>query len=326
MRRRGAIAVLLAAGALASTGTGVAAAADARRVEARDQIVLSGTVTVPRGTTVGEVVVFSGHAWIAGVVEGDVVVFDGDVVVTGQVNGSVIAAGGAVSLRESALVGGDVYSSEPLPPAPGARVAGEARGDVRFSLEGPLAALGNLLGPVAVAVSVLLTGLALLALAPRGADALASTLADAPLASLGWGLLVAISAPMTAVALSVLVVGLPLGIALLLSLGLWWLVGLTWAAWCAGRGLVRPPRGRAPALLAGWAILAAVGLVPVLNVVVWTLAAPLGLGAMVVAAWRARHHGPPGGRHRRRTEPAREDAAVAGTPPDARAIGPGTPA
>jgi hypothetical protein len=269
----------------------------------RDQILLSGEVTVPRGRTVGEVVT------VNGVVDGDVVILEGPVRVSGQVNGSVIAADGRVSLTQSARVGGDVYSSERVRPAAGADVAGELRGEVRFSLEGPLAALGALLGPVAIAVSVLLTGLVLLTLAPRGADAVALALADAPLASLGWGIFLVVAVPVCVAALSVLVLGLPLGLAMLLSLGLWWLVGLTWAAWCTGRGIVRASHGRFVGFLAGWAILAAVGLVPVLNVAVWIVAPTLGLGAMLVASWRARHGAPPGGRHRARAV-ARTEASV----------------
>jgi hypothetical protein len=145
---------------------------------------------------------------------------------------------------------------------------------------------------------VLLTGLALVLLTPRAADAVAEALMDAPLASLGWGLVVAISFPIVAVALVISVLGLPLGLALFLSLGLWWLVGLTWAAWCAGRELVRSPRGRVAAFLAGWASFAAVGLVPILNVALWTLAPVLGTGAMLVAVWRVRHDGGRHGRHR----------------------------
>lgn len=272
-----------------------ALAQDAPRIEPEDQIVLAGSVAVPRGERVGEVVVFSGRVTVNGVVSGDVVVFEGPVTVTGQVDGSVIAADGDVRLAESARVGGDVFSSETVLVRPGAKVGGETRNGVRFSFEAPLAALGKLLGPVAVSVSVLLTGLALVLLTPRAADAVAEALRDAPLASLGWGIVIAISAPIAAVALVISVLGLPLGLALFLSLGLWWLVGLTWAAWCAGRELVRDPRGRVPAFLAGWAILAAVGLVPILNVALWTLAPALGMGAMMVAVWRFRH----GGRHGR---------------------------
>ena len=293
--------------ALAQDAPGI----EAPRIEAEDQIVLAGTVTIPRGQRVDEVVVFSGRATVNGVVTGDVVVLEGPVTVTGQVNGSVIAADGVVRLAESARVGGDVFSSEEVLARPGAEVGGEARGGVRFSFEGPLVVLGKLLGPVAVAVSVLLAGLVLLYLAPRGADAVAEALRDAPLASLGWGVLLSIAVPTAAVALVISVLGLPLGLTLLLSFGLWWLVGLTWATWCAGRALVRGPRGRATSFLAGWAILAAVGLVPILNVAVWTLAPVVGLGAMLVAVRRS-SRGRPSGRHRPTTRGPSDDAVQAG--------------
>jgi hypothetical protein len=301
MRARPAIVPLagLAWAAVALLGPATASAQEAPGLPAEDQVVLSGSVRVPRGEAVGEVLVFSGSVRVDGVVRGDVVVLEGPVVVNGQVNGSVIAADGQVTLRESARVGGDVSSSAPVVADAGARVRGEVRDGIRFSLEGPLSALGDLLGPVAIAVSVLFTGLVLLVLAPRGADAVAEALGSAPMSSLAWGVLVVVGVPLVAVALAVLVLGLPLGLALLLSLGLWWIVGLTFAAWSAGRSLVRSPHGRLPAFLAGWAVLSAVGLVPSLNVAVWILASVIGLGAAVVATWRARD-GAFGGRHRRR--------------------------
>ena len=292
--------------------SGPAAAQETAATGAGDLVVLAGSVTIARGDVVDEVVVFTGDVAVHGVVRGDVVVFEGPVSVTGQVDGSVIAADGVVRLGRSARVGGDVVSSEPVRPAAGARVGGDVRGEVRFSLQAPLAILGELLGPVAIAISVLLVGLLLLLLAPRGLDVVAETLGDAPLASIGWGILLSVAAPVAAVALCVIVLGLPLGLAFLLSLGLWWLLGLTVTAWCAGRILVHPPRGRAIAFLAGWAVVAAVGLVPVLNVAVWTLAAPLGLGAIVVTAWRVRHHGHRWGRHRSVARPPVEDEAAAG--------------
>ena len=308
MRRRLAIVFSLALGTLALGGT--ARAQGAATVPPEDQVVLSGTVTVARGAAVGEVLVFSGRVVVGGVVEGDVVLFEGPVVVAGQVNGSVIAADGLVTLRGSARIGGDVSASDRIVVAEGARVRGGIREGVRFSLEAPLAGLGELLGPIAVAVSVLLTGIVLLLLAPRGADAVAETLGSAPLASIAWGVLVTVAAPIVAVALCVLVVGLPLGLALLFSLGLWWIVGLALAAWCVGRGLVRAPRGRFVSFLSGWAILAAVGLVPVLNAAMWILGALVGLGAATVAVWRARHHGHHAGRHRRGV--AERDSVEAG--------------
>ena len=292
--------------------SGPASAQEAPEAGAEDLIVLAGSVTIARGEVVDEVVVFSGGVTVHGVVRGDVVVLEGPVRVTGQVDGSVIAADGTVRLAPSARVGGDAVSSEPIRPAAGARVGGEVRGEVRFSLQAPLAILGELLGPVAIAFSILVVGLLSLLLAPRGLDVVAETLGDAPLAAIGWGILLSLAAPVAAVALCVLVLGLPLGLAFLLSLGLWWLLGLTVTAWCIGRILVHPPRGRSVSFLAGWAIVAAVGLVPVLNVAAWTLAAPLGLGAIVVTAWRVRHHGHHWGRHRSVARAPVEDEAAAG--------------
>ena len=159
---------------------------------------------------------------------------------------------------------------------------------------------------------MLIVGLGLVLLAPRAADAVVDALGAAPLASLGWGVLLLLSLPVAAVALVVSVLGVPLGLALFLSLGLWWLVGLAWAAWCAGRALVRAPHGRARAFLAGWAILAAVGLVPILNAAAWTLAPILGVGAMLVATWRAREGRRRDGRHRRGGPRPSDDEVEAG--------------
>jgi hypothetical protein len=287
----------------------IAAVVGQRALDPEDQIVLAGTVSVPRGSRVGEVVVFSGRVRVDGVVTGDVVILEGPVTIRGQVDGSVIAADGDVRLGESARVGGDVSAGGSLLARPGAEVAGERSEDVRFSLEGPLAAFGELLGPVAIAISALLMGLLVLVLAPRGADASADAIASAPLASLGWGLLVALTLPIAAVALIVSVLGLPLGLALLLSAGLWWLLGLATAAWCVGRTLVHHHR-RWVAFLAGWAVVGAVGLVPMLNVVLWAVAPVIGLGAIVVAAWRARREPEHEGRHRADGTP--DDAISAG--------------
>lgn len=270
--------------------------ADVARAE--DQVVLSGTVSIPRGRSVGEVVVFHGRAIVAGVVLGDVVVLDGPVAVSGQVSGSVVAMNGPIRLAATASVGGDVLGAQSVRLEPGALVGGEVRDDVTFTPRGALAALGALLGAVAVAVSALLTLLLLVALAPRGLDLVASAARTAPFASLGWGIVVAIVVPVLAVAASASILGLPLGLTLMLGMGLIALMGFACAIYAMGRLIVREPRGRAGAAFAGWGAVAALGLVPFLNVVVWILGSMFGLGAAVVAIWRARRVQPSRGRHR----------------------------
>jgi hypothetical protein len=286
-----------------------AALAQAGQVEPTDQVVLSGDVNVPRGTVVGEVVVFSGSATIDGVAEGDVVVLDGPVSIGGQVGGDVIALDGPIRLLATAQVTGDVLAGGNLISADGAQVNGEIRRDVGFTLAGPVAVLGAVLVSIAMAVSILLVGLLMLLLAPRGAERTAEAASEAPWASVGWGSVMAVGLPIVAVVAAATIVGLPLGLAVLLGLALVWLIGQAAVTFIVGRLIVRAPRSRVGALFAGWGIGGAIGLVPFLNVVWWGLGAVFGLGAIVVASWRARHGAAlvPGGRvgmHARRGKSA----------------------
>jgi hypothetical protein len=314
----------LAVAAVLAVSWPVAARAEVSApVDVRDQVVLSGDVSVQRGTVVGEVVVFSGSATVTGVVQDDVVVLDGPVTIVGQVGGDVVALHGPIRLTRTAQVTGDVLAGGALDIAHGAEVAGAVRHDVAFTFAGPLGVLGALLASAAMAASILVCGLVVLLLAPRGADRAADAARSTPLAAAGWGVVLTIALPLLALAAGVTIVGLPLGLAVLLALGLVWLLGLAVATFAIGRLVIHEPRSRVAALLVGWAIVAAIGLVPVLNVGVWTLLGVFGLGVMLVGAWRARSgHVTTGsrqrpGRHRapRRPPPSTAPPLAAGTAP-----------
>ena len=300
---------MLACTALAASAP-VALAADAP--EPVDQVVLSGTVTVPRGKEAGEIVVLSGTVTVAGVALGDVVVLEGRITVTGQVSGSVVNLGGPVLLGRGAQVRGSVMASGDVKRAQGAQVGGSVREGVVVTLAGPLEALGRFVVWLAVAVSTLVLGFGLLLVAPRAVDAVHIAATTGPVASASWGLGTLIGLPVVGVVLLASVLGLPLGLSLLLALALVLLVGYALSAWILGRLIWAPPRNRPIALLIGWAILAAVLAVPAIGAATWPFAAGFGLGATVVATWRARgHHGRhrPGGR-----APAAEPAAEAAEP------------
>ena len=264
------------------------ASAQAADDPAPDQVVLSGDLLVARGKTVGEVVVIHGSATVLGVVDGDVIVLDGPATIGGQVAGDVVVLDGQLVLRGTAQVAGNVLSGDPVEREDGAQVTGEVREGFRVTLEGPVAALGALLVSVAFAVSLLIAMTVLVLLAPRGVDRLGVATRTAPFAAAGWGVLVAVVVPAVSVVLVASVLGLPLGLALLFGLGLLFFLGLAAAALGIGRAIAPPPRGRLAALFAGWAIVAVVGLVPVLNAIAWGLLAVFGLGIVLVAAWRAR--------------------------------------
>ncbi len=302
----GALAVSLASPALAQSVAPPPGATP--ETSPPDQVVLTGRVFVMRGEAVGEVVVFHGRAQIAGVVHGDVVVLDGPVGVSGQVSGSVVALSGPVTLAATAQVGRDVLGGDAVTVRPGAKVEGSVRQHVRFTLRGWLPALAWLLTWLAVTVSTLLLGLFVLFLAPRGADQVALATPSAPWACIGWGFGALALLPVLSVALLPTVLGLPLGLAVLLALALVLMLAYTLAAYAVGRALVKPPRARVLAFVAGWSILRLIGLVPVVSGITFGVGAAVGLGAITVATWRARGRG---GRHRVRV-PRAEEPAPAG--------------
>ena len=264
--------------------------------EPRDQVVLSGDVTVRRGEEVGEIVVLHGTATVAGVARGDVVVLDGRIAVTGQVSGSVVSASGPVTLGPSAHVGGDVLARGRLRVAPGAVVDGDVRQGIAFTIRTPIEALGPFAPWLAVWSSVLLLGLGLLLLAPRAGDAASRAARSAPWAALGWGAVAFLGIPVVGIAAILTLVWLPLGLGLVLSAFLLYSVGLSWSALALGRLVWREPRSPILAFVIGWIVLAALAAIPFVGGVVWAAGSVFGLGAAVVATWRASGAG---GRHRR---------------------------
>ncbi len=263
--------------------------------EPRDQIVLAGDVLVRRGDEVGEVVVLRGTVVVAGLVRGDIVVIDGRIQVAGQVSGSVVNVGGPVTLGGSSHVLGDVIARGRVRVVPGAQVDGSVREGSAFTFRTPIAALGRFAPWLAIWMSVLALGLLLLLLAPRGADAVSNASRTAPWASTGWGAVAFVALPIAGALAIVSLVWLPFGLGLLLALFLLYSVGLALAAFALGRRIWREPRGRLLAFAIGWAILAVVSLIPWLGVLVWVAGSVFGVGATIVAAWRARGVG---GRHR----------------------------
>jgi hypothetical protein len=263
--------------------------------EPRDQIVLAGDVLVRRGQEVREIVVLHGTVVVAGVVRGDVVLLDGRIEVSGQVSGSVVNVGGPIVLGSSSHVLGDVIARGRVRTAPGAQVGGTIREGSAFTFRTPIVAFGRFAPWLAIWMSVLALGLLLLLLAPRGADTAANAARTAPWASSGWGVLAFIALPVLCAIAIVSLVWLPLGLGLLLALFLLYSIGLCWSVFALGRLIWREPRRRVPAFAIGWAILAAISLIPWAGWIVWAAGSVFGLGTMIVAVWRARGSG---GRHR----------------------------
>jgi len=288
------------------------AATPARPPEPRDQVVLSGTVEVPRGREVGEVVILTGSAVIDGVAFGDVVVLNGDIIVNGQVSGSVVAVDGSVSLGPNAQVAGDVTARGEIELTDGAKVDGRVRQHAAFTWRGPISAFGRFASWLAVTVSTLLLGLGLVLVLPRGVDAAFAAARGSPVVSLGWGAALAVGVPVLSIISIASLVGLPLGLAVLLAFVLVAFVGYALAAYVLGRLLWRRSERRVLAFVIGWAILRAVALIPFVSGLTWAAGAVFGVGAAAVATWRVRGAG---GKHRGRktvewTEHVSEEAGL----------------
>jgi cytoskeletal protein CcmA (bactofilin family) len=259
-------------------------------------VVLSGRADVPQGQTVGDLVVFHGSATVDGTVDGSLTAFDAPVTISGRVNGDVVAFNGRVELQSGANVTGDVVSQSAPVVASGATIGGTTkRLQTNTNWEG-FGWAGKLAWWLAVSISTLVVGLALMWLVGRGAGRILEAGRTRIGPSIGLGLLLFFGLPLLAIIALVTVIGIPLGIGLLAALLLIYALGYSAAAWILGRSIVREPTAWAVAFLAGWAMLRVVALIPILGGLAWFAAVVFGLGALAVAIWRARtpsHAAPP---------------------------------
>jgi hypothetical protein len=241
------------------------------------------------------VIVINGNVRIAGRVTGDVVAVSAPVRINGRVEGDVVAFADRVVIGPGGRVDGDLSYGDksPVITVPGA-VGGKTE---KLNFDDFIAPLGVVAAWIvlwlAMSISTLLLGLALLWLAPRALEAALEIARTKTGPAIGIGLAVFFGLPAVAVLLMITLLGLPLGLALLFALLPIYAVGYTTSAFLLGRAIVKHPTSRFLAFLAGWGILRVIALVPVLGGLAWFAAAVFGLGALAIAVWRTRH-GPVG--------------------------------
>ena len=215
----------------------------------------------------------------------------GDTEISGEVTGDVTVISEPAMIGSSARIGGDLrYGDEKPEIASGAQIDGEVSDEGWSDLRpaGWIGWAGWAAFWFALALSSLALGLLLLLIAPRAADAAYRQARDGAWESVAAGLAIFILLPILAVLALATLVGLPLGIAVLLALLPLGAVAYVTTLWVVGRALVKPPRGRVVAFLAGWAIFSAITLVPFIGILAWLAAIVFGLGVLGLALWRAR--------------------------------------
>ncbi len=275
-------------GLLAVLLLGLATPARAQGNQASEAfVVLSGHADVARGQQVGDLVVFHGSSTVDGTVDGSLTAFDAPVTISGRVDGDVTVFNGRVELQRGANVTGDVVSQQAPVVASGATIGGTTtRLQTRTNWNG-FGWVGRFGWWLAVSVSTLVIGLVLVWLLGRGAERVLEAGRTRIGPAIGLGLLVFFGLPILAGLALVTVVGIPLGLVVLAALLLIYALGYSATGWVLGRSILRRPGAWVVAFLAGWAILRVVALIPILGGLVWFAAVVFGLGALVVAIWRA---------------------------------------
>ena len=292
IRRVSPLVVLFALALL--TLAGPVSAAETTDGDGEGIVVISGDVAVPRGEVVDGIVVASGDVRLAGHSDGDVVLFSGDALVSGTIDGDLVTFGGQARLLPSARVSGDVRYGDERPIVAGAAVV---RGDVTEE-DWPdsfdfVPFVGAFILWLAIGVSMAILGVLLLAIAPRAAEAIEQRSREriGPLIAIGFA--VAIALPLAGGIAAITLVGLPLAFLILLALLPLGALAYVASAFVLGRRLVKEPKGRIWAFLAGLAVLRLLALIPILGFLVGLAAAIFGLGLIGAAIGAARDRSEP---------------------------------
>jgi hypothetical protein len=263
----------------------------ARDIGPDDEIVITGRVRVPRGEHADRVVIGDGRVDVRGHVDGVILALDAPVHIHGGavVDGNVISISRRVTVDSGATLNDDlIYFDEKPAVAENATVFG----DVRRVDAGDLSLGGFLVHAalwIAFTLSSLALGLILIWLVPEAAVGAAfRTARERAGPAIGWGIALFIGLPLAAIAAVLTLVGIPLGLFMLLALLPLYAVGYVTSGYVLGRALLPESAGEVVSFLAGWGILRAVALIPVLGALAGLAATVFGLGVLTVALWRSR--------------------------------------
>lgn len=268
--------------------------AEAPPVEPEEGLLLriDGDLDIPRGQHVDAIVVIGGTARVAGSA-GSVVVVDGTAELTGArvdemvvVDGRAVLRGGSTVARDVTLIGSSLERDE----------SSAILGTVQT--EAPWKALGfwitGVLLPLGLVIALVLAGLAIAALVPHGVRRAEAALTRDVGKTLLAALILWIALPI-AIALSFAAVfTIPAGIGVLvfvlpaIAFFGYIIVGIRIGDAVLG-GARRRNEAQHPylAALIGIPLLALIGVVPVIGGLVTVLAAIVGGGAILLAAWRS---------------------------------------
>ena len=233
----------------------------------------------------GALIEFRGSA------EDNLNLYGDEVVFSGHAFGSVNFEGRKVHLTENARVEGNltIRSSEKADISPSATIAGELiQTNILDSMKEDKGVFAGHGFALIISASVFILGLILVIFERGFVEQGISMLRSQPFSSLLWGLVVFFGIPIFVVVSMVTIVGIPIGVAALLTMPFLLLLGYTVAAlgvsdWLLNRsGKFKETGQRLLLLAAGVAMFAILRLVPFLGSFLIFLIVLFGLGAAVV--------------------------------------------
>ena len=252
-----------------------------------------GDITVPAGEQADVVIVANGDADIAGTVN-TLTVIEGTATVHGARVEDVVVISGTLALESGTEVLVNVRSIDSTVTQSEDVVIG---GDIK-GLDAELIALGAFLGPamllfaIGMLLASLVAGLLLAGLGSRQVRAAERVISGEPLPVFVIGLVAAVAIPVLAIIAMVTIVGAPLGLGILFgAFPVLAFVGFLVAAIFLGEQILgtrkepmaaRPYRGA----LLGIVVLQVAGIIPFVGGIVTAVASILGVGAILLLAWR----------------------------------------
>jgi hypothetical protein len=253
-----------------------------------------GDVTIPAGDQADVVVVVNGNANVQGVVN-TLVVVEGTATLTGATAETVVAVRSSVEIGPGTVVYGEVQRLDATVHQTGTT---DIHGGV-VDLSGRWLEIGAVLATalallwIGFALATLLAGLALAGMGARQVRAAEALITREPALTFVAGILGVIVIPVVAILLLPTVIGAPLGVGILVvvlplvAFG-GYLVAATWLGEVVLRRASPTERVRERPYLAvvlGVFLLGAIGLIPVLNILV-AVASLFGFGAVLLLGLR----------------------------------------
>jgi cytoskeletal protein CcmA (bactofilin family) len=262
----------------------VSATIDGSATLAAQSLVIKPETKIGRDLTVG-----GESLRVGGQVARDLLGVGQDVIIDSKIGRDAHLEFQNIALENNADIGGNLAyrSPEKAQVADGAKVAGEttyqtAPKDQQYN-KGTLQLWSTFYG----FCSMLLIGLAAIAIAPRWFDGVGAAIRTRPVGSFAYGAAALLGVPIVAALLMATFIGLPLGIIMLLV----WIAAMIGAmvitayavGWMIIEKLAWPSRGqRIASLIVGLLVLAVLGLIPVVGGITIFVSLIFGLGALLV--------------------------------------------